>query len=121
MRLMSDSRVITVKKDMLINKIKENRETHTKAYDLAVIGYKVEALKQLKQLTKDIKNGALNASLRLTKPENRVEDYDKLLIQFEWETSDEVTLSQGEFNQYVHDETSWAISAQASNAFYVGG
>ena len=37
---------------------------------------------------------------------------------FEWEVDDVVELEQNEFNEYVQDETEFAIQAKFSNMFY---
>lgn len=54
----------------------------------------------------------------MTTPENKEEDYNKLITQFEWELSDTVELSQDEFNDYVHDDFDFARQARLSNKFY---
>ena len=62
-------RMIEIKKADLIDKIKTNRDRHIEDYNNAVIAYKEEALKQIKQITKDVKAGSLKVSLKLTSPE----------------------------------------------------
>ena len=37
---------------------------------------------------------------------------------FEWDVEDEVELQQGEFLEYVQDETSFALEAKLSNSAY---
>lgn len=121
---MANSRLIKVDKAKLIEKIQENKENHVEQFEIAVVAYKKEATKQMRQNIKRINRedntDDLSTRIKLTAPENRVDDYEKLLNQFEWELDDTVTLSQGEFNQYVNDETDWAISAKVSNSVYSG-
>ena len=114
------SRTIKVKKVMLIEKIKENKEAHIVAYEKAVIAYKKEALKQLVDLTTKATQGDLDINLDLTTPVNNRKNYDKIIDMFEWEVEDEVELEQQEFNEYVQDETEFAIHASLSNAMYLG-
>ena len=49
---------------------------------------------------------------------NNAENYDKIIEMFEWEVNDVVDLEQKEFNEYVQDETEFAIQAKYSNSFY---
>jgi len=112
------NRTIKVKKDDLIEKIKENKEIHVKEYEEAVVAYKEEALKQLAVQTSKVKEGALDAKLELVTPVNNSDNYDKIVEMFTWEVENEVELSQDEFNEYVQDETEFAVAAKYSNTFY---
>jgi hypothetical protein len=112
------SRTITVNKKNLIEKIKENKKNHIIEYEKAIIAYKKEALKQLKELTKLVEDGATDIKLNLTKPINATENYDNLIMTFEWEVNDEVELTQAEFNECVLDQTYFAQEAKMSNMAY---
>ena len=113
------SRTIKVNKKDLIDKIKENKEIHIFEYNKAVIAYKQEALSQLKSLIENANNGDLELNLKLITPVDNSENYDKVIEMFEWEVSDEVELSQSEFNEYVQDETDFSITAKFSNSAYL--
>ena len=113
-------RTIKVNKEKLLEKIQENKKNHIKKYKEALVAYKEEALKQLEILAERAKEGETDLDLDLTPPVNEADSYDKLLVQFEWEVEKLVELSQEEFNQYVHDETDFAITANFSNSFYSG-
>lgn len=115
---MSD-RKIRVNKSQLVGKIKENKANHVKEYEQAVKDYKEEAAKQLSDLSKKLEEGKTNLKLELVSPVNKSDEYDKLIAMFEtWEVDDFVDLSQEEFNQYVMDETSFAIHAKGLNTYY---
>ena len=114
------NRTITVLKDKLIEKIKENKAAHIEAYAKAVIAYKEQALKQLAALTERANNGELKLTLQLTTPIDNSANYDKIVEMFEWEVSDKVELGQQEFNEYVQDETDFAKIAKLSNMAYLG-
>lgn len=113
------SRMIKVDKLALITKIKENKVTHLKEYESAVIAYKEEALKQLMHLKSKADSGDLMLTLNLTTPINNSDNYDKIIEMFEWEVSDTVELEQKEFTEYVQDETSFAMTAKFSNKAYL--
>jgi len=114
------SRMLTVKKQDLIEKIKENKKTHIEAYAKAVKAYKVEALKQLVELTTAAENGDLTIRLKLTTPVDNTKNYDKIIDLFEWDVLEEVELEQQEFNEYILDETESARHALMSNQAYLG-
>lgn len=113
------NRTVNISKQQLINKLKENKATHVKEYEEAVEAFKVEAARQIKEASKSLKDGEFkNVRLNLTLPVNRAEEYDRVIEMFNWETSDQVNLTQDEFNEYVHDDNDRARSAKMSNSFY---
>lgn len=112
------NRTIKVKKSDLIAKIKENKKNHIADYKQAVVAYKKEAIKQLKDLTERAKSGEMNLQLKLITPIDNSVNYDKILSMFEWEVDDIVELDQNEFTEYVNDETSFAVQAKMLNATY---
>lgn len=112
------NRTIKVKKTELLKKIRENKEKHVAEYNEAVVAYKAEALKQLKELTKKAQNGDLKIELDLTHPQNKAEDYDKIITMFEMEVDEVIELQQDEFNAYIFDELDFSISAKMSNSRY---
>lgn len=115
---MGNNRTVKIKKKELIKKIKENKDAHIVDYQEAVIAYKNEAEKQLKQQLKDLKGGSLDVKLKITSPVDKSDEYDKIITMFEWETRDEVELTQNEFNEYVLDEAAFATHAKFQNSLY---
>jgi hypothetical protein len=113
------SRKVKVNKKELIKEIKANREKHIKSYKKGVKAYTKEALKQLADLKKDANDGSLDLRLNLVTPIDNTEKYDKLIKQFEWDTTDFIDLEQHEFNEYIFDETQFAREAMVSNTFYM--
>lgn len=121
MRHNSNARVITVKKADLITKIKENRANHELEYAKAVEAYKKEAQRQINEQQNFLNEGKLSLRLNLVAPQNKTEEYDKIVQMFDWEINETVELSQGEFNEYILDETSFARDAKFANSTYLGG
>jgi hypothetical protein len=119
MRQDRNAREITVDKQKLIEQINTNKANHQQEYAKAVEAYKREAKKQLDEQLKALKNGSLSINVNLVAPSNKSEEYDKIASMFEWETSDTVVLSQGEFNEYVLDETDFARQAKIYNSAYL--
>jgi len=112
------NRKIKVNKQQLIEKIEANKKAHIKAFKEAVVAYKKEALKQLSEQTKKARSGNLELRLNLITPINNSENYDKIIDMFKWEVEELVELEQKEFNEYVQDETDFAIAASFSNNIY---
>jgi hypothetical protein len=112
-------RGVEIKKEDLIAKIKEHKKNHIEEFEEAAEIYKKEAAKALNKMKKDISNGNFDVHFQLRAPENRVDEYDKILTQLEWEQRNVLTLSQYEFNQYVLDEYNWRQQASMSNSFYL--
>jgi len=116
--LRTGNRTIKVKKDQLIEKIKENKKKHVELYEKAVVAYKEEALEQLEKLTAEVNDGSLEIQLNLITPINNEQNYDDVIEMFEWEVNEEVQLGQNEFREYVQDETDFAQDALHSNMMY---
>ncbi len=116
--LRTGNRLIKVKKQDLIDRIKENKKNHIELYKKAVVAYKEEALEQLDFLTGEVNNGVLDIKLDLVTPINNEKDYDDIIEMFEWEVEEIVEIGQNEFREYVQDETDFAQQAQFSNTFY---
>lgn len=112
------NRTVNIVRQYLIKKLKENKENHIDDYNEAVIAYRQEAAEQLKNLAKSLEDGNLKIELKLVHPINRSEEYDKLIEMFEWETKDEIQLSQNEFNMYVLDELPTIMDARFLNSSY---
>jgi len=114
------NRTIKVNKANLIAKIQENKTAHVKAYEEAIVAYKKEALRQLSILATKAENGDVALRLNLTSPINNAANYDKIIDMFNWEVEEIVELEQQEFNEYVQDETDFAVTAKLSNSAYLG-
>ncbi len=115
---MRHNRTVKISKAKLIEKIQENKIAHIKEYEEAVNDYKIEANKQLLKAKEELDNGSLKIHIQLTTPINRAEEYDKVIEMFQWEVDSEISLTQSEFNEYVHDDNDSARMAKMSNSFY---
>jgi len=116
-------RAVTVGRKQLLARLHENREKHEKQYLEAYAGYKErvtqEALK-LAEEAKQLKPGDQLRQIHLCAPQNHRIDYDRAIDRMEWDTSDEVMLTEGDFNTYVRDEWDWANTFRHSHSTYTG-
>lgn len=117
--MQTGNRTIKVRKEDLIQKIKDNKKAHAVDFKKAVVAFREEALKQLGELTEKVNDGELEIKLKLITPVDNSENYDKILEMFKWEIADEVDLTQEEFKEYVQDVTIISEHARMSNMAYL--
>lgn len=115
---MRHNRQINIKKAELIEKIKANKEVHIKDYEEAVIAYRKKAAELITKVQEELTNGSLKIGINLVTPVNRADEYDKVIEMFNWETNDEIVITQEEFNEYVHDDNTSSIQAKFTNSTY---
>lgn len=123
-------------KDVQINKrellaiIKENKDKHIEAYELAVEKYHELLEEKFDELTQslhawrqdlDDTNGPFKFKVNLPVPESHEEDYDKAIQMLELDERESITLTDYEFNQFVRDEWDWARSFRANTMSYTAG
>lgn len=112
------NRQIKIKKKELITKLRENKEKHIKDYNEAVVAYKKKAQEELVKSQKRLNEGALDIKIVLVTPVNKSEEYDKIIEMFNWEVEELISLSQGEFNEYIHDESDFSKASFLANSTY---
>lgn len=115
---------VTVKKGELLAALKANRETHRADFELAWDGFQEKAIhnfeQRLKQL-KDLKRGQqIDLHVNLAVPQDHTEDYDRAIEMLDWEVTDQVTLTEYEFQTLVQDDWQWKQQFTMHNAMYTG-
>jgi len=109
---------INVNKKEIITALKKNKIKHAKSYEKAVKEYDKNARKQLKEFAKELDRGNMGMQISLTTPINNSARYTKLINMFELELKDEIELTQGQFDEFIHDEFGWSRQAYATNSSY---
>lgn len=116
--------VVVVKKNRLLETLKENKATHEEDFELAWKGFKEKAIhnfeERLKQLKSLKKGQEINLFVNLDMPQNHADDYQRAIEMLDWEVGDEVELQQREFQQYVQDQWGWTGAVTLSNQMYTG-
>ena len=138
-------RTVTVNRLELLKTLRENKEKHQKEYQESVLGYKELAQEKLKEeaekATRRIANNLEILFKRIEQfdPENPL-DNDVVLLQgvhfslqvpqdhsnayevaiqmAEWETKEEIELTQSQFQCFVMDEWDWMRDFKVLNARY---
>lgn len=115
-------RTVTVKKEDVLTRIRDNRGQHQAVYETAVRGYRQRALDEIERMLADARRGEIRHAIHLPVPEDHTEDYDRVIDMLDMEVNETVELSEQEFAWYVRDDWAWkgAFYASTVGAGYVG-
>lgn len=111
-------REIKVRRNELLETVKQNRITHIEDYKNSVEGYKEAAIKEidnavkkLKKQINDLKEGEMiklaSIMFSLPVPENHEKDYNQVIKMLEMSVDDELSIKSDEFACYVMDDWDW--------------
>lgn len=110
---------IEVSKEELLEVLKTNKATHQSEYESAYEGYVVKASEALDKMKQDLLAGKKSGLyFDLPEPQNYVEHYDLAIEMLEMDKNQLVTLSVGDFKQYVKDQWAWKEGFTLSNSAY---
>jgi hypothetical protein len=111
---------VKVKKDRLLTKLKENRETHRANFIKAQTGYRQEVIEQLDKALQDARDGKkITTAFRLPTPSDHTSEYDTAIEMLDWTIGDEIELSQIAFRNYIFDDWDWSQNWMVSNSSYL--
>lgn len=110
---------VNLKRDILLGKIKSNREAHRAIFEEATIGYRKAVIAELDSMIADAKAGKrIRHSINLIEPMDQTKEYDRVISMLEMSIDESVELEQHEFAQYVLDDWHWKGQFMASNMHY---
>lgn len=115
---------VTVKKDDLLNILRENRKKHAEEYNIAKQGYQVECVKRLKKHASQIASGKIqdiskfDTYLGLPVPQDHTEEYDSLIGMLELAQEKEFEISGVQYRQWIEDKWDWRQAASMCNSAY---
>lgn len=119
---MHEERMITVKKEKLLEAIYKNRETHKREYLEALAGYKATMIDKLHENLTRLENTPGDEEFELNigihRPSHNLDDYDRYITMFEWEVDKEIDLSETEFRNLIQDEWHWTNSFKSIHNLY---
>lgn len=99
---------ITVNKDELLTKLRENRENHRTVFEAALEGYRLQAVATLEEKLAALTAGRLpELKLGLVIPQDHTKDYDRVIAMVQMHTSSTFRLSEYDFQSYVMDDWDW--------------
>jgi hypothetical protein len=106
----------------LVQTMKENRDAHQKQFEEAIEGWREDVVTALTENLEAAKAGGEELdqylSVRLPKPHNYTEQYDRVIQMLEFGLAEEVELSSQEFSQYVMDNWAWKEQFTHSHQVY---
>lgn len=110
---------ITVRKNELREKVKENRDAHRAIFEEAVEGYRAQAVSILENHIEEIKKGKVQRVVfTLPQPEDHTADYDRVLKMIDMEIADTIVLEESDFSAYIMDDWAWKRQFLTTNSAY---
>jgi hypothetical protein len=115
---------VTVKKEELLSKMKQNCAAHREDYVIARKGYEAEVIAELERALGKAKAGTEFKTYfdDLDAPKEHVDDYETVIGMLEMSVADEITITERQFRQFVLDKWDWkadfvgTMSKYTSNA-----
>jgi hypothetical protein len=112
---------VKLDKKALLDTIKSNREQHAKDYAEAVKVYherlRDACQEKLAAINNREEDKVVPSGLSLIEPRQFLSDYDRAIRMLEMSVDERITLTQGEFNQYVMDEWHWRGQFETTKAY----
>lgn len=115
---------IEIRKNELVEKIRENMSSHKETYETAVEKFKEKQQALLEDMLEKARKGENFDRLALSRlpvPEDHTDDYKMALEMLEYETRDIIPLEVHDFRKYVRDEWEWRHAWAANTQSYIGG
>ena len=110
---------VTISKDKLLKKLKENRETHRAQFEEALKGWHQRVLQVLEKALEDARAGRqFQTHFALPQPADHTPEYDAVIDQVEWHEDDLIYLELRDFNKFIRDDWGWKADFLATNAMY---
>jgi hypothetical protein len=99
---------IEVKKDTLLDKMRENRRKHEIESDDALTGWRERIQLEMNNVAAQISVGDTPDKLTFDQPpKSFLTEYDTAIDMLEWDEGIYVELSRDDFNRFVRDEWAW--------------
>jgi len=113
---------VTVDRNDLLKRIKENREQHRSVFEAALKGYRTKVISELDKSLADAKAGRnFRTFIALAEPVDQTKDYDRIIGMLEMSVDQTIDLTEDQFSQYVLDDWSWKRNFTEINTSYIQG
>lgn len=113
---------VRISRDELLKVIKENRKLHQEMTEEAQKGYRQNVIawleKALREMTETAVGGETPTQIPFQKPENHIEDYNRVIRMLQMSLRTEIDLNEEEFSCYVMDDWTWKSSFVRSSRVY---
>lgn len=109
----------TVRKDELLEILRENQARHRAVFEAALEGFRTEAQRQLNLTIDAIRKGSRRTVyVRLEAPEDHTRDYRRIVRMVEMHQDDTITLSEEDAACYIEDDWAWKRAWLANSGSY---
>lgn len=116
---------VTVDVDGLREIVQENREQHKEIYEEAVENFPQHVANELREKMEEAQEAEdvddVPTRITFDRPEEHLDDYDRVLRMLDMTVHDEITLTQQEFTQFVLDDWGWKKSFTQNTIGYTSG
>ena len=110
---------VRMRRDDVLDIIKENRDAHREVFEAALEGYKVKAIEILGEHIEKIRaNAPERLVFSLPFPEDHSDDYERTILMLEHSLDREILLDADEFARYIMDDWGWKQNWTATVAAY---
>lgn len=109
---------VTVARVTLLRAIERNRVKHKAAYDKAIPAYRRKLIEAHERALVKAKRGDAPGPILLRKPEQHLDEYDRVIGMLKMHTEDTITLTAGEYDSYIRDKWDWSAAFFANTTSY---
>jgi hypothetical protein len=110
---------VSIPRQKLVEALEKNRSQHRAIFEEALEGYRKEAVRQLEDFIRRIKNGDLKkVYVSLPLPEEHTDEYDRALSMIAMSEDDTFILDESDYQSFVQDDWAWKRQFIASNSYY---
>jgi hypothetical protein len=111
---------ITVSKAKLLQQLQDNRASHRALFLQAQEVFREKVIQTLDQrLAQARSGGRIELFINLPEPVDYTDEFDRAIAMMEWEESDQITLSEKDFQRYVLNKWEWAAAFAANTQSYL--
>ena len=98
-------KTVSISKDKLLKKVKENRDLHAKQFKEALDGWHESVIEELEVAVVNARRGIkYKTHFNLPEPFDHTQEYNSLISQIEWNEEAKINISLDDFNKFIMDE-----------------
>lgn len=113
-------RTIKVKKDKLLEKLKQNRDAHRALFLKAQEGYRKVVIQVLDRSLAEARKegGKIRIWFNIDAPIDHTRDYNRVIGMLQWHGEEDIELTEVEYTNYILDDWSWKSAFVSTSCSY---
>ena len=117
---------ITVDKQKLIEILEKNKKEHIKEYDLAMIGYKINVVKEYKSKLREFRKlgdseiSEFSKQIQVPLPTSHEDDFDIVIGMLKVSEDELISITENQYREYYLNQWGWYSRWTLSNSGNVG-